>query len=126
MQSRHLGRGGESVGTALVGVVHELLQVLQVLQQQCQPQLVGVVAVAVSTRPAPCTQLLLLRVQAVSRQAPDDGWETIMLKNCFWHLCGYFSVFCVWTGEMDHFENQYMAIYHFMFTDKCYSVMSDF
>ena len=69
----HLGRGGEGVGAALVGVVHELLQVLQELQEQGEPQLVGVVAVAVPACPAPRPQLLLLRVQAVGRQAPDDG-----------------------------------------------------
>lgn len=72
-EETHLGRGGEGVGAALVGVVHEFLQVLQVLQQQGEPQLVGVVAVAVPARPAPRPQLLLLRVQAVSRQAADDG-----------------------------------------------------
>ena len=69
----HLGRGGECVGAALVGVVHELLQVLQEMQQQREPQLVGVVALAVPAGAAPRAQLLLLRVQAVGRQAPDDG-----------------------------------------------------
>ena len=71
----YLGRGGEGVGAALVGVVHELLQVLQELQQQRQTQLVGVVAVAVASGPAPRPQLLLLWVQAVGSQAPDDTWR---------------------------------------------------
>ena len=43
------------------------------MQQQREPQLVGVVALAVPAGAAPRAQLLLLRVQAVGRQAPDDG-----------------------------------------------------
>lgn len=65
----HLGWRSECVGTALVGVVHELLQVLQELQQQRQAQLVGVVTL-VALGSTPLAQLLL-RVQAVGRQAAD-------------------------------------------------------
>lgn len=71
---RYLGRGSEGVGAAFVGVVHELLQVLEELQQQSETQLVGVVTfIALSS--APLTQLLLT-VQTVSRQTADHPYNT--------------------------------------------------
>ena len=62
----YLGRGGERVGAALVGVVHQLLQGLQELQQQRHAQLVGMVTV-VRVAGAPLAELRV-GVQTVGRQ----------------------------------------------------------
>lgn len=70
----YLGRGGEGIGAAFVSVVHELLEVLQELQQQSQAELVGVVTF-ITLSPTPLTQLLFT-VQTVSRQTADHPYNT--------------------------------------------------
>lgn len=77
----HLWGGGEGIGATLVGVVHELLQVLQVLQQQGEAELIGVVAIPITTRTSPCANILL-GVQAVSSQATDHTWKTEDRLEC--------------------------------------------
>lgn len=71
----HLWWGSEGIGTALVSVVHELLQVLQILKQQSKPELIGVVTVPIASSTSPRSNLLLW-VQAVGSQAPDHAWTT--------------------------------------------------
>lgn len=82
----HLWGSSESIGTAFISIVHELLKILQVLQQQSKAKLIRVVAIPITSSTSPRTNVLLW-VHSVGSQAPDHtcskGYKIEIIINRF-------------------------------------------